>query len=283
MVGIFPCRAVNSVTGSEVSLPPCPAACPRRPQLDPGGQPPHGSSLAPARQLPPCGWAGRGGGLRFLPAGLSWSCYPKRVISAMVAIYSQEGRVYWECPCCGMGGTPEAWLGSSHRCSQGAEGPDEETGSRRRGCQDLAAQTLPSPGSLEVRPARDGSTPASASHLRGRHPAPRPVRQDLSPAPWVPPRRVNPCGGPGWERGRAESVLVCQRSGYRRCYVPGSAASRFHPVATESVVAPFLARVVRGSRETLEHLAVPKGAPRELQRDLSQGHGVTGQRGTALY
>lgn len=25
------------------------------------------------------------------------------------------------------------------------------------------------------------------------------------------------------------------------------------------------------SRETSEHLAVPKGAPRELQRDLSQG------------
>ncbi|KAM4781287.1 probetacellulin isoform 1-T1 [Cyanocitta cristata] len=46
----------------------------------------------------------------------------------MVAIYSQEGRAYWECRCCGMGETPEAWLGSSHRCFQGAEGPDEETG-----------------------------------------------------------------------------------------------------------------------------------------------------------
>ncbi|XP_029884923.1 probetacellulin isoform X1 [Aquila chrysaetos chrysaetos] len=43
---------------------------------------------------------------------------------------------------------------------------------------------------------------------------------------------MNPWGGPGWERGRAESVLVCQRSGYCRRDVPGLsrplASSRGH-------------------------------------------------------
>lgn len=55
LVGIFPCRAANSVTGGEVSLPPCAAACPRRPQLVPGegGSRPVAHPLAPAEQLPP--------------------------------------------------------------------------------------------------------------------------------------------------------------------------------------------------------------------------------------
>lgn len=81
------------------------------------------------------------------------------------------------------GGAPEAWLGSSHRCSRGAEGPDEQTGRRRRGCQDLAAQTLRPLGKPQSAPTRDGDSTTSASHLRGSHPAPCPVRQDLSPLP----------------------------------------------------------------------------------------------------
>lgn len=103
LVGIFPCRAVNSVTGSEVRLPPCPAAVPRRPQLDPGG------AAAPwlipgSRQAAPALLPARGGGgLPFLPAGLSELCHPKRVTSAGGAIYSQEGRVCRERPRRGTG------------------------------------------------------------------------------------------------------------------------------------------------------------------------------------
>lgn len=49
--------------------------------------------------------------------------------------------------------------------------------------------------------------------------------------------------------------------------------ARFHPRGHgESGVAPFptfpLGQAVQGSGQTSEHVAVPKGAPRELQRDL---------------
>lgn len=117
LVGIFPCRAVNSVTGSEVSLPPCPAAVPRRPQLDPGGQPPHGSSLAPARRLPPCCWPGWGCGPPFLPAGLSRSSVTQGTSLARGWLYIARRDVCaGNVPAVGWGGTP----GSSHRCPQGA-------------------------------------------------------------------------------------------------------------------------------------------------------------------
>lgn len=77
------------------------------------------------------------------------------------------------------GDTPEAGPGSSHRCSQG---PDEETGSRRRGLQDLAAQTLRSPGSFKVHPLGMAAAPPRPA-TSGEPPAPCPFRQDLSPLP----------------------------------------------------------------------------------------------------
>lgn len=71
--GIFPCRAANLVTGGEVSLPPCAAACPCCPQLVPR----EGRAAAPwlIPWLPPgrshpAAWARSGGGLRLLPSGL---------------------------------------------------------------------------------------------------------------------------------------------------------------------------------------------------------------------
>lgn len=72
LVGIFPCRAVNSVTGSEVSLPPCPGECPRRPQLNLGGSRPMAHPWLP-RAAPTLCLARRPGGLPCLLAGLSRS------------------------------------------------------------------------------------------------------------------------------------------------------------------------------------------------------------------
>lgn len=72
LVGIVPCRAANSVTRGEVSLPPCTATRPRHPQLVPGGGAATpwlipwllpGSSHCTA-------WAGLGGGMNPHPAGL---------------------------------------------------------------------------------------------------------------------------------------------------------------------------------------------------------------------
>lgn len=53
---------------------------------------------------------------------------------------------------------------------------------------------------------------------------------------------------------RAETLLVCNQAGRVGGVQPGE-----------------------GSGETLEPLQIPKGAPRELERNLGDGHGVTGQ------
>lgn len=55
---------------------------------------------------------------------------------------------------------------------------------------------------LQSAPTRDGNTTATAvSHPRGSHPAPCPVRQDLSLLPWVPPQRGESLGRAGQGAG----------------------------------------------------------------------------------
>lgn len=166
LVGIFPCRAVNSVTGSEVSLPPCPAECPRRPQLHPGVQPPHGSSLAPARQLPPCGRPGWGGGLPSLPAGLSWSAVTRSTSLARWWLYIARRDVC-------AGNVPALGWGGLRRHGWAAPTAVSKVPKGRMGKQvagDEAARIWEASGWQQPR-------------LGGSHPAPCPVRQDLSPLP----------------------------------------------------------------------------------------------------
>lgn len=55
-----------------------------------------------------------------------------------------------------------------------------------------------------------------------------------------------------------------------------------HSSGFQALLAPYPSQAEgagRGesSKETLEPLPVPRGGPRELERDLGQGHRVTGQ------
>lgn len=124
----------------------------------------------------------------------------------MLAIYSQEGRVCCEHLYRGMGRTPEPWHPLC--CCQGTERLGRNMGTRGCSCPGLVPKIpLSTWTSCKVHPLRTG-TPRTLPH-QGRT-CPR--------SPGYHPRGVNPWGGPGWERDRAESVLVCQRSGYRSGY-----------------------------------------------------------------
>lgn len=70
----------------------------------------------------------------------------------------------------------------------------------------------PFPGGLDVAKLQSAPT----QNRNTQHPAP-PGRTCPHSA-GCHQHGVNPWGGPGWERDRAESVLVCQRSGYRSGY-----------------------------------------------------------------
>lgn len=118
----------------------------------------------------------------------------------------------WERPCHGTGGTRLP----------------------RLGCPNFPLSRRPQHGRAAKR-TRSGwkHPPTSVCHPSvGATQHPAPSGRTCPPSPGCHHSRVNPWGGTGWEQGPAESVLVCQRSGYCRRDVPGLsrplASSRGH-------------------------------------------------------